>query len=134
MSSLNKAESPEHKKLVKGLIDYLDKEGFKPFCAAYNGFEQCPPNSDRVADVKGQNAQQLVAIGEAKTCDDLDNERTNSQFQIFSNLIMSTGNSKGQTCPFYIGIPKSCVNELKQNLKKLGLDEKTNIRIVYFEI
>lgn len=134
MSSVNKAESPEHKKLVKGLIDYLAKEGFKPFCAAYDGFNQCNPNSERVADVKGQNAQELVAIGEAKTCDDLDNERTNAQFQIFSNLTMSNGNSKGQTCPFYIGIPKSCINELQQNLRKLGLDQKTNVKIVYFEI
>ncbi len=134
MSSVNKSESPEHKKLVKGLIDFLDKKGFKPFCAAYDGFKQCDPNSERVADVKGQNAQELVAIGEAKTCDDLDNERTNAQFKIFSSLTMSAGNSKGQTCPFYIGIPKSCIEQLKQNLRALGLSEKTNIQIVYFEI
>src|SRR5271157_990087 len=107
MSSLNEAESAEHKKIVKGLIDYIEKEGFKPFCAAYDGFKQCNPNSERIADVKGQNAQELVAIGEAKTCDDLDNERTNAQFKIFSNLVMNSGNSKDQTCPFYIGIPKS---------------------------
>jgi ribosomal protein S8 len=28
MSKINKAESPEHRKLVKGLIDYLNQEGF----------------------------------------------------------------------------------------------------------
>jgi hypothetical protein len=119
---------------VKGLIDYLDRKGFKPFCAAYDGFDQCKPNNERIADVKGQNAQELVAIGEAKTCDDLDNERTNAQFQTFSDLTMNNGNSKGQTCPFYIGIPKSCIKELEQNLQKLGLDKKPNIQIVYFEI
>jgi hypothetical protein len=134
LSSLNEAESPEHKKLVKGLIDYLNEKGFKPFCAAYDDFKQCEPNSERIADVKGQNTQELVAIGEAKTCNDLDNERTDAQFKIFSNLAMNGGNSKGQTCPFYIGIPKSCISELQQNLKRLGLDQKPNIYIVYFEI
>jgi hypothetical protein len=134
MSSVEKAESPEHRKIVKGLIDYLDKKDFKPYCAAYKDYNQCDPNSNHIADVEGQNAQQLVAIGEAKTCDDLDNERTNAQFKIFSNLTMNSGKSKGQTCPFYIGIPESCVNELQQNLKKLGLDQKTNIQIVYFKV
>jgi hypothetical protein len=125
-------ESPEHKRIVKGLIDYLNQQGFKPYCAAYEGFNQCKPNKEHIADAKGQNTQQLVAIGEAKTCDDLDNERTNAQFRIFSDLQMSDGSSKGQTCPFYIGIPKSCISELQQNLKKLGLDQKTNVHIVYF--
>jgi hypothetical protein len=134
MAKVNEAESPEHKKIVKGLIDFLASEGFKPFCAAYDGFDQCKPNSNRVADVKGQNTQQLVAIGEAKTCDDLDNERTNDQFKIFSDLTMNDGMSKGQLCPFYIGIPKSCIEELRQNLRKLGLYQKANIKIVYFEI
>jgi len=134
MSPANEAESPEHKKIVKGLIDFLTEKGFKPFCAAYDGFDQCKPNSERIADVKGQNDKELVAIGEAKTCDDLDNERTNAQFQIFSDLTMADGLSKGQLCPFYIGIPKSCIDALKQNLKKLGLDQKPNIYIVYFEI
>jgi hypothetical protein len=81
----------------------------------------------------GQSAQQLAAIGEAKTCDDLDNERTNDQFKTFSSRMMTSGNSSGQTCPFYIGIPKSCINELKENLRKLGLDQKTNIKIKDFE-
>jgi hypothetical protein len=47
---------------------------------------QCKPYNEHIADVKGQNAQELVAIGEAKTCDDLDNERTmlnSKSFQIF---------------------------------------------------
>jgi hypothetical protein len=78
----------------------------------------------------GRNAQGLIAIGEAKTCDDLDNDRTNDQFKIFSSRVVKGGNSDGQTCPFYIAITKSCVDELRKNLSKLGLAQKNNITIL----
>ena len=134
MSLENKAESPEHRKLVNGLIEYLRQQGFQTVCASYEGYNQCEAIEERVPDVMGKNAQGLLAIGEAKTCDDLDNDRTNDQFKVFSNRVMAGGNLKGQTCPFYIGIPKSCVSELQENLKKLGLDQKPNIHIIHFEI
>jgi hypothetical protein len=132
--SANKAESPEHRKLVKGLMDYLSKEGFQAICAAYEGYNQCEPMIDRVPDIMGQNARQLLAIGEAKTCDDLDNERTDDQFKVFSNRVMTSGNSNGQTVPFYIGIPNTCIEQLQNRLKVLGLDQKPNIQIIKFEI
>jgi len=134
MSSVSKAESPEHKKLVKGLMEYLKQQGFETVCAAYEGYNQCEAIEERVPDVMGKNAQGLLAIGEAKTCDDLDNERTNEQFKVFSHREMISGNSKGQTVPFYIGIPKACIEQLKQRLKALGLDQRTNVHIIYFEI
>lgn len=134
MSSVDKAESPEHRKLVKGLMEYLKGIGFETTCAAYEGYPQCEEMKERVPDVMGKNAQGLFAIGEAKTCDDLDNERTNEQLKVFSNRIMASGNLKGQTVPFYIGIPKACIQQLKDLLKKLGLDKKSNIYMVYFEI
>lgn len=134
MSSVNKTESPEHRKLVKGLMDYLSKEGFRTICAAYEGYNQCEPMNNRVPDIMGQNAQQLLAIGEAKTCDDLDNERTDDQFRVFSNRVMTSGSSNGQTVPFYIGIPKTCTEQLQNRLRALGLNQKTNIHIIWFEI
>jgi len=134
MSSVNKAESPEHRKLVKGLMDHLSKEGFRTICAAYEGYNQCESMNDRVPDIMGQNAQQLLAIGEAKTCDDLDNERTDDQFKVFSNRVMTSGSSNGQTVPFYIGIPKTCIEQLQNRLRALGLSQKTNISIIWFEI
>ncbi len=132
--TLNEAESAERKKLVKGLIDYMNSEGFKPFCAAYDGYKQCKPNGEHIADVKGHNDKDLVAIGLAKTRGDLDNEATNAQFKIFSNIKMNNGKSEEQICPLYIATPRSCTDELKQNLTKLGLNKRTNIRIVYLEI
>ncbi len=134
MSSFGKAESPEHKKIVKELMDYLNQAGFKTTCAAYEGLSVCAQIEGRIPDFMGRNAQELIAIGEAKTCDDLDNDRTNDQFKVFSNRVMNSGISNGKTVPFYIGIPKTCVTELQQNLKKLGLNQKTNIHIISFEI
>ena len=132
MPNVDKSESPEHKKLVKGLMDYMSNEGYKILCAAYEGYNECNERKGRIPDVVGKNSQELNAIGEAKTCDDLDNERTNEQFKIFSNRIMTSGKSKDVTVPFYIGVPKTCLTELRKNLKKLGLDQKPNIVIITF--
>lgn len=132
--TVNEAESAQHKTLVRGLIDYMNSEGFKPFCAVYGDYKQCKPNGECVADVKAHNDTDLVAIGLAKTANDLDNEKTNTQFKTFSNIKMNNGKSQEQICPLYIAIPRSCTDELKQNLTTLGLNNRPNIRIVYFEI
>jgi hypothetical protein len=135
MPALNEAESPEHKKLVRGLMDYLTKEGFRIVCAAnVEGYNQCEPIEDRIPDVMGKNTQELLAIAEAKSCDDLDNDRTNDQFKIFSSRIMAVGSSKEQTVPFYVGIPKTCIEQLQTRLGALGLSGKTNIHIIWFDI
>jgi hypothetical protein len=128
-------ESSEHERMQNGLMNYLEKEGFEIFkCANREGYPECDSIEGRVPDMMGRNSQGLIAVGQAKTCNDLDNEKTNGQFEVFSNLDVADGNLKGQRCPFYIGIPKSCINELRQNLAKLGIASKNNIKIVYFEI
>jgi hypothetical protein len=131
---MSTGESPEHKRIVKGLIDYLDEKGFKTKCAAYEGYNQCTPIDERIPDVMGQNAQELLAIAEAKTCDDLasDRERTNDQLKTFSSHEMASGNSKGQAVPFFVAVPKECNGELQKILKELGLDKKSNITTLQF--
>ena len=132
---MSTGESSEHIQIQNGLMNYLKKEGCEIFKAASRtGYPECDNIGGRVPDMMGKNSQGLIAIGEAKTCDDLDNERTNDQFKIFSGCTVSSGNMQGQTCPFYIGIPKSCINELRQNLAKLGLNNKTNTQIIFFDI
>lgn len=126
------AESPEHKHLVESLIAHMKKEGFVITCAANPVYNQCGETEGHIPDVRGKNADELNAIGEAKTCDDLNNERTEEQFKVFSNREMTDGKSKGKTVPFYIAIPKDCENELKTTLHDLGLDAKENIRRVLF--
>jgi hypothetical protein len=131
---VSSGESPEHKKLVRALIEYFNRNGFPVTNADCDGYNPCEEMNGRIPDVMGKNTQGLIAIGEAKTCDDLDNDRTNDQLKIFSSRSVANGIAKGQTCPFYIGIPKSCIDALKQNLKKLGLDQKTNITIIWFDV
>ena len=128
-------ESSLHLQIQNGLMGYLKREGFEVFSAAdRTGYSPCEEINGRAPDMMGKNPQGLIAIGEAKTCEDLNNEVTNDRFTIFSNCFVNTGKAQGQMCPFYIGIPKSCINGLRQNLAKLGLSEKTNVRIIYFEI
>jgi hypothetical protein len=126
------SESPEHKRLVKALIDYMSSLGFTTTCASYVGFNQCSEIEGHIPDVRGKNNDELNAIGEAKTCDDLDNERTKEQFKVFSNREMSGGKSKGIDVPFYIAITKGCEKELEEVLHNLGLDKKSNIHRVSF--
>jgi len=129
MSSVVKAsESPEHKRLVKFLIDHLKKEGFETTCATHEGYDECPKIKGRIPDVKGYNKEQeLVAFGEAKTSDDFDSDRTKEQFRVFSNRVMSSGKSKDKAVPFHIGITKGSEQQLENCLKELGLDKKSNI-------
>jgi len=127
------AESPEHKRLVEALIEYLKKEGFTITCAAHTGYNQCDELNGRVPDVRGTNAaDELNAIGEAKTCDNLGSFVTIARFKAFSNRVMTDGKSKGKDVPFYIAIPKNCEKELEATLYNLGLDTKTNIHRVSF--
>jgi len=127
ISSVETSESPEHKRLVKSLIDYMKSKGFKITCASYEGVDQCSETKGHIPDTKGTNDAGLNAYGEAKTCDDLDSERTKEQIKVFSNRVMTSGKSKDKDVPFYIAITKGCEDELGETLKKLGLDKKTNI-------
>jgi len=126
------AESPEHRRLVESLIEYMKKQGFTIKCAAHVGFNQCGETEGHIPDVRGTNSDELNAIGEAKTCDDLDNDRTRGQFKAFSNREMSDGKSKGRPVPFYIAITKGCEKELGETLHNLALDNKGNIYRVSF--
>ena len=82
----------------------------------------------------GQNDLGLLSIAEAKTCDDLanDRDRTNDQFKTFSNRVMSSGNLKGKEVPFYICVPKECNEQLNQILRELGLSGKSNITTLQY--
>jgi ribosomal protein L15 len=126
------AESPEHKRLVKALIDYLNSLGFATICAAYAGFDQCTEIEKHIPDVEGKNTDELIAIGEAKTCDDLDNDRTKEQFKVFSHRVMAGGKSKGKVVPFSIAVTKGCEKKLEETLNNLGLSTRKNINQVSF--
>jgi hypothetical protein len=128
MSKLNEAESPEHIRLVKALIDYLKNQGFEITCADRDGYNPCPETEGRIPDVRAYNREkEFNVIGEAKTYDDFSNDRTKEQFKIFSNREMGEGKSKGTTVPFCIAITKGSEQQLEDCLKEIGLDQKKNI-------
>lgn len=128
--ALNQAESSEHQRLVRALIDYIGRAGFEVTNASVYGYPPCPEIEGRVPDVRASNLQQLIAIGEAKTESDLNNEQTDDQFRLFSNLTVGSGISNGAAIPFYIATTKGCENQVRASLTRLGINERTNIHII----
>ncbi len=70
----------------------------------------------------------LIAIGEARTAGDIDNEHTKEQIKIGANGIANRGGWKDQLIPFYIAIPSGSDEELQKVLKELGYLNKPNIK------
>jgi len=128
MGATNEAQSPEHIRLVKALIANLKSQGLEITCADFDGFEKCAETEGRIPDVRAYiREKELNVIGEAKTDDDFNNERTEDQFKKFSSRMMTDGKSKGVEVPFAIGITQGSEKHLDDCLKKLGLDQKKNI-------
>lgn len=126
MSLVDSEENPEHKKLVKSLIDYFTKQGFKITCSSHEGYCKCPDIEGCTPDVRATSFE-LNVIGEAKLCDDLDSEMTKKQFSVFSMREMATGSLQSWPVPFYIAISKGCEDKLESTLKELGIDRKPHI-------
>lgn len=124
-------ENSEHRRLVKVLIDFFIRNGFAITNADCEGYPQCPEIHGRISDVWGKNNEGLIAIGEAKTNDDLDNSKTDVQFMTFSNLVISKGQPlAGTPVPFYIAITNGYENQVMDRLARLGIHDKPNIRVV----
>ena len=122
------AASEEHQRLVKALIDQFTKDGFRILEAAYEEYDEPKKTGRHEPDIRAYNdSEELVIIGEAKTCDDLSSETTKEQFIDFSNRSMSKGKSESRAVPFHIITPKSCSDALLSKLKELGLEGKPNI-------
>jgi len=128
MSSFVEAEeSAEHKRLVKALIEYMNGQGFATICAAYTGFKQCDKMENHVPDFEGRNTDGLIAIGEAKTREDLDRASTKEQFTVFASRKMIGRKSYDRVIPLYILVTKGCQSKLAAVLNSLGLGTKENI-------
>jgi D-alanyl-D-alanine carboxypeptidase len=63
-----------------------------------------------------------ICIGEAKTEDDIDTQRTLEQLQDFGNLKLN-----GKLCEVFIGIPKSSKLRFQKILTSVNLDSARNI-------
>ena len=118
----------EHKKLVKGIIDHFEAKGLKIISAAYDGFEKCEVIGNHEPDVIAQKANEdYYFIGEAKTCENLTNDRTREQFEDFGNTVMLKQGATRTYLPFCIAVPEKCIEDLKSYLTEIGLGMNENI-------
>ena len=131
--SENQGQPQEHQRLVKALIEELKRQGFEITNANCEGYEVCQEVENQVPDVKAYNRKkEYVVFGQAKTCDELDNEQTETQFKLFSSRYMAKGKVAGKIVPFCIAIPKGCEEKLEACLLKLKLNQKKNIFLFAF--
>ncbi len=77
-------------------------------------------------DAIGIKENSQVCIGEAKTENDLTNDRTYAQLQDFSSIELN-----GKRCEVFIGIPKSSEHVFNNSLESLGLKGCSNIHVLY---
>lgn len=112
-----------HQELVGQLISWLQTEGYDIRCGNYSNLTQCEEIHGYIPDVKGKS-NGLDAYGEAKTADDIDNDHTKEQFQVFGRVMTKTQ----KHCPCFIAIPKGSENALRRVLRELGLDKSSHVR------
>ncbi len=128
MSSAKTDESTEHERLVKALIQELKSQGFEIVTAATEGYEPCTEVEKHFPDVKAYNRKKdFVVFGLTKTCSELDDERTEQLFKLFSHRFMHKGKSAGAAVPLCIAITKGCEKQLDACLRKLKLNRNKNI-------
>jgi len=117
----------EYQMLVKELIDFFQSKGLTIKCADYEGFEVCKTVKGHELSVIARDANELSYIGLAKTGKRLESHVSREEYQTFSDIIVTSGNSRGKVVPFYIIVPERCMSRLIRMLANLGLSTRKNI-------
>ena len=121
----------EHKKLVKGLMEHFESRGLKIVAASYDGYEKCDLIGSHEPDVIAQDPKnEIYYIGEAKTCDVLDTDKTREQFEDFGNAVELTEGETRKYLPFCIAVPNQCLEDLKKYIFDYGLSMNENIEMI----
>lgn len=120
----------EHDRLVNSLVLALQKEGYTILSASLDGYSQPHRIGRHEPDIIGKDANGLVILGEAKTSDDIDTERSREQYLDFSNRIMSDGLLKGRQVPLHIIVSRQSSPILRQVIVDLGLSYKIGNQII----
>ena len=127
-SSFNEAESQEHKRLVSGLIKFMQSNGWQITHADSDGYNRPPPVETHIPDVRATNSDNsLIAYGEAETCATLPLGQSLEQMSEFSNRQMSTNH---QEVPLFVVVPQACFNQLKETVAK-NFPARKNITCLY---
>lgn len=123
----------EHERLVKGLIDYYDSNGYKIISADYGDFQKCEKIGSHEPDVIAYHIDNdIYNIGEAKICEELDSEKTREQFEDFANAVINKIGVERDFIPFCIAVPKECMKKLESKIEECGLSLNGNIQPLGF--
>jgi hypothetical protein len=77
-------------------------------------------------DAIGVKADGQICIGEAKTENDIENNRTYEQLQDFSSVEMN-----GKLCDVFVGVPQTGEDLFNRTLARWGLRESQNIHLLF---
>jgi len=119
--------------MVKELIKYFDKKGFKIISARYPGFENCQKIGNHEPDVIAYDMDyDTYNIGQVKTCDELDDQQTREQLEDFANVVINKIGFERNFIPFSIAVPKNCIRKLEEVIIECGLKLNGNIQPLSF--
>ena len=77
-------------------------------------------------DAIGVKADGQICIGEAKTANDISNNRTYEQLQDFSTVELN-----GRLCEVFIGVPQAGEDLFNRSLERWGLKGSQNIYVLF---
>lgn len=77
-------------------------------------------------DAIGVKADGQICIGEAKTENDIENNRTYEQLLDFSSVEMN-----GKLCDVFVGVPQTGEDLFNRTLARWGLRESQNIHVLF---
>jgi len=116
------AESEEHKRLVKMMLNHFKSKGYTNLKADLEG--ETPPNQiyGHIPDLtcNKNDAKGTFIILEAETCDTIFDEHTEDQWKTFYRKAREVGGE------FHIVVPRTCNGEsafdlVEKRLKELGI-------------
>ena len=114
------AETPEHRRLVRALVGYMQRQGVRVTHAVGDTELPDPPCVGRhEPDVYGTK-NGVPWIGEAKTGDgDLLTRHTLEQLRDFSHRVKKNSSTP---CPFVLCVPKPVVADARAALRRARAD------------
>jgi len=111
----------DHDSLVSWLVMELKQQGFDRIEADHLAGHQCPPAIGRhVPDVLAYQAGTALVVGEAKTLESFDNERSIEQYYDYINSGLD----------FKLVVPDQVRDGLKTLLRELQLYPHANLSIL----
>lgn len=125
--------SKKHDFIVSAIVRKIRQEGFKIIYldGKYQDintekFDIPPKIINHKPDVIGEKENIFICIGEAKTKNDLFNERSKNQMIDFIKIVELNPNNK-----LIIGIPLNAKRDLERLLIESGLEHQRQIKIIY---